>query len=1285
MKHIRALIAGLLLLPMVMAECVRLNPEGSAGGVPLFVAAQVRTTGDIRGRVFDPTGATVPGVSLQVKDLATGEIRTTTSDAIGTFVFLNLKSGVYELTASLTGFQTAVLPRVVVETARTTDVDVHLTVGALSETVEVTATSTPVLETTSNTISQTVPNDYVQKLPLAGRNTLPFAVLMAGAQTPGTNTRDSTFNGLPNASMNISIDGMNNNSQRWKSGGTSFFGFAPTRLDAIEEVSISTTGLGADAAAGGAMTIRFTTKRGTNEFHGKIFHQIENDALNANSFFNNARGLPKSKVRNNDFGGNLGGYIPLPFTRKRLYFFVNFEANPVPSTFIASQAILTPEAQRGIFKYIGTDNQVYSVNLLEIAERAGYPGRIDPTIQRILDLINSTVSKGTLLPSTTNLNQVTLQWRQEDYSGAYYPTARLDFQITPTLAWHGSWNLRHQQFDGEPLYPGLADKENRLLWANESNVTTYVASNVLDWNITPNILNTFTFGVQSNLENFNNHATPFVWRDQGIPRLGLPLITHPIPTGLPFPRNNPVWSISDTVSWVRNKHTFTFGMSYLYTSMYETAYGFAGIPSYNLGVVAADPVTAVLSGSNLPRIRSSDLSTAWALYALLTGRLSSVSGSRNVDEKTKQYRDFAPVIRRQAYSTGGVYFQDSYRVSPSLTLNYGLRWEISGTHRNTNGIYTDPGFEHLLGPSRQLFRPGVLDGVQDPQLFQRAVPYKSDKVNPAPNFGFAWNPSIERGILRALFGSGRKTVIRGGYGINYYDEGMNMLQFSLGNNPGLTQSFVYQPGMPGFSPGGLLLNSVLNTSLPFSVNPPSFSFPMSQSLFTFVSGIAAFKPFMHTPYVQSWTLSIQREIAPSTVLEARYVGNKSTHIWRTYSLAETNIFESGFLREFINAQNNLAISIAQGRGNRFDNQGLPGQVPLPLFEAAFGARGSQPALPAGSGFANGTFINQLRQGAAGALANTLATNNIYFCRLVGSAFAPCAALGFNAPGPYPINLFRANPFVTNTRLVDDNQWSTYHGLQIELRRSFSSGLTLNANYTWSKALGDYFGVPDSDNSEDYWTLRNRNLNKAPSPFDLRHTFTAFWTYELPFGRGRRFASGVNGVVDRIIGGWTLSGITRLNSGRVFRLVSGRSTFNNLADSGIILKNISLSELQKKIRQFSPGPNRNAYHVDPALVGPDGRANPQFFDFPTTPGQFGQFIYLYGTPLVVNDLALLKEIPLKERLKLSLQFEATNAFNHPVLNVGSLGGTLSIDSTSFGQTAGTLVGPRNIQIRAHITW
>ena len=457
--------------------------------------AQVRTTGDIQGTVWDPSSAVVPGATLLLKDTATGIEKTAISDSNGTYRFLTLLSGKYELAVTMPGFQKAVISDVVVETGRTTNLDIHLKLGSASETVVVTSTP-PELQTTSDEVSTTVNNQAVLQLPINGRDTLPFALLMAGSQTIDSG-RTSTFNGLPNASLNISLDGVNNNSQRFKSGGTSFFEFAPARLDAIDQVTISTAGVGADASAEGAMQIRFVTRRGTDTYHGKLYEQLYNEDLNANTFFNNLRGFPRTRIRQNDFGGNFGGPLApfVPYLKGKLFFFVNMEALPIPGSSINSQNVLTQQAQAGNFSYIGTDNQTHSANVLQIAQQAGFQGNIDPTISRILSAINGTESQGTLIPSTDLLHQ-SLQWNQSTKTTTYYPTARLDYQITNKLAWHGAWNLRHQNIDGVPNYPGLS------VLGGAYKITTYTATNGVDWTIRPNLVNQFTFGVQSNGEYF---------------------------------------------------------------------------------------------------------------------------------------------------------------------------------------------------------------------------------------------------------------------------------------------------------------------------------------------------------------------------------------------------------------------------------------------------------------------------------------------------------------------------------------------------------------------------------------------------------------------------------------------------------------------------------------------------------------------------------------------------------------------------------------------------------------
>jgi hypothetical protein len=491
--------------------------------------------------------------------------------------------------------------------------------------------------------------------------------------------------------------------------------------------------------------------------------------------------------------------------------------------------------------------------------------------------------------------------------------------------------------------------------------------------------------------------------------------------------------------------------------------------------------------------------------------------------------------------------------------------------------------------------------------------------------------------------------------------------------------------MPGFNPGALNVSGTLPALNTF---PSGFSPPFAQSLFTFGGNrLASTLPDLRTPYVTNWSFGIQRELGKRVVVEARYVGNKGTHIWHAFNQNETNIFENGFLQEFVNAQNNLSINSAAGV-NSFANRGLAGQVPLPIFQTAFGALGTRPALSNAQSFGNGTFINQLRQGQAGAMANAMAGSAVYLCRMVGSGLPACANQGYNVAGPYPINFFQMNPFFAGqeVRLQTDSSFSTYNGLQIEVRRA-SRGFAFNASYTFSKSLGDFF-AESGDSFLNFTTIRNRGLDKAPNVFDQRHAFVGYASVELPFGAGRAFDSG-NRVVNGFIGGWTLSSIVRVQSGRPFKLSSGRNTFNQM-DAGVILNGMTTSELQDQLL-VRDGPNRNKSFVDASLVGPDGRANPAILGTPTAPGQLGQFIYLYGPRLVMTDMAVTKQIPITERFKLEFLAEALNVFNLPTFMVGgcssfltfcnvSQGVSVNINSTTFGQGVGLSQDPRNIQLR-----
>src|SRR4051812_26737548 len=207
-------------------------------------AAQLTTTA-IHGIVRDPSGAVIPNAAVKLIDTGTRAERTSVSGSDGAFVFSGLQAATYKLTVAANGFQTAVYDSVIVDSGRITDVAVRMIVGAATQSVEVSAIAAQ-LETTSNEVGTTINNKNIQDLPYNSRDSLNFALLQAGAVSSGGS---STFNGLPNASLAISVDGMDNNSERFKSGGTSFYAFAPERIDATEQVTVSTSGLGADASA----------------------------------------------------------------------------------------------------------------------------------------------------------------------------------------------------------------------------------------------------------------------------------------------------------------------------------------------------------------------------------------------------------------------------------------------------------------------------------------------------------------------------------------------------------------------------------------------------------------------------------------------------------------------------------------------------------------------------------------------------------------------------------------------------------------------------------------------------------------------------------------------------------------------------------------------------------------------------------------------------------------------------------------------------------------------------
>jgi hypothetical protein len=390
-----------------------------------------------------------------------------------------------------------------------------------------------------------------------------------------------------------------------------------------------------------------------------------------------------------------------------------------------------------------------------------------------------------------------------------------------------------------------------------------------------------------------------------------------------------------------------------------------------------------------------------------------------------------------------------------------------------------------------------------------------------------------------------------------------------------------------------------------------------------------------------------------------------------------NIFENHFLDEFKIAQNNLAIANgipvsafpftpnAVLKSSNFGNQGLPGQQNLPIITAA----GITPN--------DATFAANLLRGQAGTFANSIASNST---RMAGLTKAG-----------YPANFFIVNPTVVNggAYLVTNGSGSTYNALQIELRRRLAKGLLVQGSYAFSKSLSNAF-ADDSAGFVYPTTLRNLGYDKGPSPWDIRHGFKLNYVYELPIGPGRSFLHTNHVVARKVLEGWQISGVSRVQSGSPDRL-TGRQTANSFAnsttpDDGVVLYNMTAQQLNDmvKIRKTtSPTSGFGVVYylpqdlIDNSLaaweVGGKTLANldptkpyiaPQF-----EPGKMGYRIFLYGPWQARFDVSLAKVTKITESKSLEIRAQALNVANSANFLLGSSANSVNSGgiTSTFGQT------------------
>ncbi len=661
-------------------------------------------------------------------------------------------------------------------------------------------------------------------------------------------------------------------------------------------------------------------------------------------------------------------------------------------------------------------------------------------------------------------------------------------------------------------------------------------------------------------------------------------------------RNTPVKQISDTLNWVKGNHTLSLGGNGTLVSFYgNTVSGLT--PAVTFGVTGTDPVSSVFTNTSFfPGIQSTDSTYAATLYAFLTGRVSGASGqSEYLNENTKQYVAGAPLIERDRMHEFGFFLQDNWKFSPNLTISGGLRWEFEGSPYDANNIYYTPTYTGIWGLSGigNLFAPGVETGTAPNYIRNGKPDYFNSKLNNfAPNIGIAYAPHSDSKFMKFIFG--KEGAFRAGYGISFIRDGIGVFEGTEGSNPGTAAAGTLTADTD-FKAGSALLGSTLPAVTLF---PSAALDPLPASTYTYrgISGYAT-DPNLATPYVQSWSAGIQREVGKSTVLEVRYVANHSLKLLRTYNLNEVNILSNGFLQDFVKAQNNLAINTANGKPNNFSNMGYAGEQNTPILSAAFKGFSSTSS----SGYASGTFVTDLQEGIAGTMASSLAGSSVYLGNLISSG--------------YPSNFFQVNPTLAGASayVTANGGFSNYNAIQVEIRHRFSNSIQFSANYVYMKSMTNMY-VDSSTDAQNYVTLRNYNLNKTISPYNIPNQFKANFIYELPFGPGHAMTTS-NGFVNRVIGGWQLEGIIRVQSGSPFVLNTGgaRGTLNQY-DSGIVT-NLTRAQIQSDVGVYKMG-NGTVYWLNPNAnlvnITGNGQANASYIAPASTPGVLGNpFFYLYG--------------------------------------------------------------------------
>lgn len=1264
-------------------------------------------TATIAGTITDSAGAVVPGATVTATSKETGISRSVVTDGEGRYTIPFLQPGVYDISVEGAGFARQVRQNVRLEVAQTATLDFALS-ATVQEVVEVSGETTPLLQTETSQLETTIETKLLEDLPTANRNIFNFLPFVPGVIDVGAalgspdnqvgsaanrNFFDSNFsvNGGRASSNDVLLDGVTNTVGDFQGVAVS-----PPQ-DSIREFKIQSGVAPAEFGRTAGGIVNIATRAGTNRFHGSLYEYFQDDKLNANGFFRNKQGLPRIDVNRNQFGGAIGGPVYLPrfgeggpalwSGKDRTFFFFNYEARREDNPFTRELLTVPTAAERrgdlsdlldrarvlGFTSSNGTRTEYYFAPG-NPSGPAGAPvpfGQIfnpyGPLVPYYVDTITPqgvrtrTVVQGRPAFPNNDLSNLPVCAPGPRTSACLDPVALNVLSYIPLPNSSGTRFV--SPVDGQPI-PGVI---NNFIINDTSRFTRDIVAARIDQKISDKQSLFARFSYEKRVDAFPNYfkspaSNARTIRDQ----FGNFTFNH-------------VYAFSASV--INNAR---YGYTRVRANQRPNGQGFnptlLGLPTYLLtnaanlqfpdftiggGSDGLTPPGQINSstiggaGNNQPRdvhtvadavtiIRSSHTIKAggeFRLYRFYPFQFFTPVGSFSFD-RTWTRGPVATVSFANSAASGSAlasfllglpssgnreivtpltlykhykaaFVQDDWRVKRNLTLNIGLRYELEPGTAEARQLVTNFDFD----------APSPLNG---------RVPAPTDpfvrQLN--PNFtnlrgllSFPKGPQTRANHLFAprvgfAYGINARTTVRGGYGIFYLPLA---LENPTAQGTNFTTSLIQSSQTAQVGAGTVFLTDPFPNGLPG---------PVGNSLGALTrlgDQVYAVEPVRKNSYNQQWNLVVSRQLARNLVLDLAYVGSRGVHL----PVQQLNL-------------NQLSSAVLDYALNNYSQPNSCGS----LSSAPFTLN-----IPCASPAA---FLNQMVPNPFQGLIPTSPSFN--------GAFIPRAQLLRPYPQYTAVLWFRP--------LIGD---SKYNAFQVNLQKRFSDGLSAVVNYTWSKLMdtsgvGNGAAFLDPTPVQDVYNYKGGEYSL--STLDIPHRFTATFTYELPFGRKRRFGRNLNRFVDLFLGGYQVSGTVILQSGAPIQIIADSFTgLTTLAGVGNAVRR------PDRVGQngFSREDLRDAARNGRAIFNTGAFASPSAFKFGNAARTYDD---IRRDQYRNVDLSLLKNFTWNEgRQKIQLRAEFLNAFNYVVFGTPER----NVNSPNFGIVTTQGNRPRIIQLVARYTF